>query len=297
MSISIFNVQNHRLDGNMLRKLHEFAVSDFCGLFATPVDPAFNGTGTVTINGQLPDPLIFLGWGCLLTVPKSDITGITLDADKIYVLRVSVDFSNDNFTTDVTSHAEVVSFTPTAAQTEQYTNYGGKTILVSGSVFDIPLFSTDSTKKVTSLTIVKDGKSWEEFLTADALQHWMDDADNKYTFKSGSTSSGLGNGKIGNFDFSGNNLRHQGDEFATIFTATQGNKFQFPTYTSGALSVNSASDVVSGTLPVTFGGTGGTTKDTARQGLGIFYGTELPSEHSFGTTVNIGDVYFRILTN
>lgn len=43
--------------------------------------------------------------------------------------------------------------------------------------------------------------------------------------------------------------------------------------------------------PVTLGGTGGTTKDTARSGLGITSGTAVPN-NADGEN---GDVYFRIV--
>lgn len=295
MSISIFNIQNHRLDGEMLRKLNDFSTGDFGGMFATLAEGAvpFSGTGSVTINSSLPDPIVLMGGGCIITVPKSDITSLTLKSSKKYV--VIVNLSNlDNFISDETVSTSSVQteIRDISALPETYT---GRTIWVNSTVFEIPLFETNGSKKVTSLIEVKDGKSWREFLTADALAQWEQAADAKYTWKAGSAGN-TQNGKVGNYDFSADALSHiVGTTSTEVLATTSDNVFKFSQYGAGALSVDSNHIVNSGTLSVENGGTGGTDKSSAKQGLGIFYGSEHPSEHTFDVAYGVGDIYFRIL--
>lgn len=52
-------------------------------------------------------------------------------------------------------------------------------------------------------------------------------------------------------------------------------------------SSNQTSIPVTGTLAVTHGGTGGTTKDSARQGIGIYSGTALPDTAGYAE----GDIF------
>jgi hypothetical protein len=173
-------------------------------------------------------------------------------------------------------------------------NFDGRTIRVSGG-FIIPLFKIES-GVLTSLAVVKDGKSWEEFLTQDAINDFRNELAGEYTHQIGSTGNNKF-GKVANYDFSGDNIRHiTGTNTLTdVLTVNSNNKFTMPTYDSGALYVEGHS-VKSGPLPINSGGTGSTDTLTAKQNLGIYYGTDLPSQHDFGgAAINQGDIYFRIL--
>ncbi len=289
MSIQIFNIKNHRPDGNALRQINDFSTNDFCGIVGSLSDgvPAFTKSGnSIQVNGALltADEFHLIGGGCLLSINKSDVADKT--ANGTYAVQVL--FGNgDNFESDISTSVSIIS-------NANVSNYNGRTLWISGG-FIIPLFSI-SGGTLTSLVVVKDGKSWEEFLTRSAIDTLKANLNSEYTHQVGSTGNNKF-GKVANYDFSADSIRHfTGTNVPTeIFTTDSSNRFTLPTYGSGALYVDNH-NVNSGLLPVSKGGTGANNALKAKQNLGIYYGTELPSQHDFdGAIINQGDIYFRIL--
>lgn len=289
MSIQIFNIKNHRTDGDALRHINEFSTNDFCGIFGSlPVGAsAFIKNGnSIGVNNALltADEFYLIGGGCLLSINKSDVANKT--ANGTYAVRVL--FSNeDNFESDSSTSVSIIS-------NANVSNYDGKTLWISGG-FIIPLFSI-SGGTCTSLAVVKNGKSWEEFLTQSAIDNLKANLNSEYTHQVGSTGNNKF-GKVANYDFSADSIRHfTGTNTPTeILTTNSSNKFTLPTYDSGALYVENH-NVNSGLLPITAGGTGADSTLMAKQNLGIYYGADLPSQHDFGgATINQGDIYFRML--
>jgi hypothetical protein len=290
MSIKIFNVKNHKPDGEALRQLSDFSTNDFCGIVGTLSDgaSAFTKSGnSIQVNDALltADEFHLIGGGCLLSVNKSDVADKT--ADGTYAVKVLFDNRNDNFVADTSTAVSIISDAVVSG-------YNGRTLWTSTG-FIIPLFSV-SNGEVTSLSIVKDGKSWEEFVTQDAINQFRAELSSEYTHQIGSTGNNRF-GKVANYDFSGDSVRHIVDTNAPteILAVNSNNEFALPTYDSGALYVEGHS-VKSGPLPISGGGTGSTDTLTAKQNLGIYYGNDLPSQHDFGgAVINQGDIYFRIL--
>lgn len=291
MSIQIFNIKNHRPDGNALRQINDFSTNDFCGIVGTlPTgeDAFAKNENSIVVNSRLlnaTNDFYLIGGGCLLSVNKSDIADKT--ADGTYGLQVTFNNTRDNFTTDTSSSVIIIS-------NVSATNYTGRTVWIPGG-FMIPLFSVSS-GVVTTIAIVKDGKSWEEFITQDALNQFRIELSGEYTHQIGSTGNNRF-GKVANYDFSGDSVRHIVDTNTPteILAVNSNNEFALPTYDSGALYVEGHS-VKSGPLPISGGGTGSTDALTAKQNLGIYYGNDLPSQHDFGgAVINQGDIYFRIL--
>lgn len=289
MSIKIFNVKNHRPDGEALRQLSDFSTNDFCGIVGTLSGGiAFTKSGSsIVVNEALLTDNAFqlIGGGCLLSVDKTEVTNKT--ADGVYAVKILLN-NTDNFTTDNSSSVSIISNAAVPS------DFDGRTIWVSGG-FIIPLFKIES-GVLTSLAVVKDGKSWEEFLTQDAINDFRNELAGEYTHQVGSTGNNKF-GKVANYDFSADSIRHfTGTNTPTeILTTNSSNRFTLPTYGSGALYIENH-NVNSGLLPITAGGTGANSTLTAKQNLGIYYGAELPSQHDFGgATINQGDIYFRIL--
>jgi hypothetical protein len=238
------------------------------------------------VNGALltANEFYLIGGGCLLSINKSDVADKT--ANGTYAVQVL--FGNgDNFESDTSTSVSIIS-------NANVSNYNGRTLWISGG-FIIPLFSI-SGGTLTSLAVVKNGKSWEEFLTRSAIDTLKANLNSEYTHQVGSTGNNKF-GKVANYDFSADSIRHfTGANVPTeIFTTDSSNRFILPTYGSGALYVDNH-NVNSGLLPVSKGGTGANNALKAKQNLGIYYGTELPSQHDFdGAIINQGDIYFRIL--
>lgn len=290
MSIQIFNIKNHRTDGDALRQINDFSTNDFCGIIGSlsAGTPAFTKSeNSIQVNDALltSDAFHLIGGGCLLSVNKSDVADKT--ADGTYAIQVLLDNRNDNFVSDTSTAVSIIS-------NATVSGYSGRTLWTSTG-FIIPLFSV-SDGVVTSLSIVKDGKSWEEFVTQDAINQFRAELSGEYTHQIGSTGNNRF-GKVANYDFSGDSVRHIVDTNAPteILAIDSNNEFELPTYDSGALYVEGHS-VKSGPLPINSGGTGSTDTLTAKQNLGIYYGNDLPSQHDFGgAVINQGDIYFRIL--
>ena len=296
MSIKIFNVKNHRVDGDALRLLNDFSTNDFCGIIGTlpeGVTSAFTKSGSsISINSSLLSGTTFylMGGGCLLTAEVSDISSRT--GNGTYAVEVTLS-NTDNFTKDTSTSVKIIS-------NASVSGYTGRTIWTSGNTkFIIPLFSVSS-GNVTSLAVVRSGKAWQDFLTQSAIDELLGELGNIYTHQSGSSGENNFHGKIGNYNIWNDSIYHltsPNNTSTKVLQTTSSGTFTLPqsAYTSGAAYLSNHA-LQAGTLPVNCGGTGGTTKTAAKNSLGIFYGKELPADHDFsGATVSQGDVYFMIL--
>ena len=293
MSIKIFNVKNHRPDGEALRQLSDFSTNDFCGIVGTLSEgSAFTKSGSsIVVNQSLVNNGAFqlIGGGCLLSVDTSEVANKT--ADGVYAVQVLSD-NTDNFTTDISSSVSIIS------NADVPSTYDGRTVWLSNG-FIIPLFKIES-GVLTSLAVVKDGKSWEEFLTQSAINDFRNELAGEYTHQVGSTGNNK-YGKVANYDFAGDSIYHYfaGNNKDKVLEVTSDNKFVMPLYTTGALYIKDSSAIVdSGSLPIECGGTGGNDKISAQQNLGIFYGNSVPTKNSTRFPVGHpaeGDIYFRIL--
>lgn len=319
MTISIYNVTNHGLRAEQLRKLNDFSTDDYCGVIGKSTSPAFSGTGSVTVNTDIvSDGCVWLlGGGCLVSVTKKEIEDLVLQASKYYYISVTLPtFDVDNPSADTSAYAELVVGIGSDA-------YTGVTVWESDIKFRIPLFSTDANDAVSSIVYIKSKSQLEEWLSTRAYMALWDTLHSTFTHQSGSSGSVVkdssGNitsvssdkrGKVADVDFL-SILNSETNEYDTVvckwtggvlqayYTLTSGGQIQSHYFDNGAMIVSPG---ITGyreiltvpALPVSYGGTGGTSKSTARSGLGIYYGTSDPE--SAVANPETGDIYFKILT-
>ena len=176
-------------------------------------------------------------------------------------------------------------------------NYFGKSIQTNIDGIDyyiIPLFLYTGTE-IVSLIEAQNKSSFEQWLSAKSLENLWANFHSTFTHQSGSTTEHPEYGKVANFNFYSDKIKHNGTE---IFEVDSNNKFKLPTYKTD-LPVNIPYIDDEGNLEtldvlgIENGGTNASTKQNAKRNLGIYYGTSEPSETV--TLPEVGDIYFKIL--
>lgn len=293
--MNIYNVTNHRLDAEKLRKINEFSTDLYGGVLCNSnVGNVFTYTNNaVTINeaALIDNELYILGGGCLITLIQSDLP--TQLENKVYYLQVITDFSADNIVSDVSSNISIVATDYTPTETNNIAQYieMGRAIPTDDG-FKIPLFRVNGSD-VISIVHAKDKSTLQDWLSANALTDLWTDLHATFVHQTGSTSTNPDYGKLGNFNINQDSILHNNTPF---ITATDTNRVKLNTnYQAGAAVIDSNHELSSvATLPVTLGGTGATSKgQTMKHNLGIYWGTSSPE-----AAVNnpaIGDLYFKIL--
>lgn len=303
MSIRIYNVTNHVLNAEMLRKLNSFSTDDYAGIIGNASVSVFSGTGSninVASSVISAGVIYLIGGGCLLTAGLSDLAS-SMSASKYRYVDVKCSFSQDNITTD-TSLDVSIKTEAYSSQAEISTYMSRPQTIYTSNGFKIPLLYTDANNAVHSIVAAKDKSSVEAFLTQAAIEQLWAELHSTFVHQTGSTStSGQQRyGKLGRFNIKGNSIYCLSSDSVSA-TETQvlsvnGSSISLSGYSNGLLSVSSNVVQTISTLPLTQGGTGATSKSNAKQNLGIYYGTADPNVTSPTNSPVAGDLYFKILT-
>lgn len=303
MAISIFNVHNHLINGEMLRKINSFSTDEYAGIVGTSVPGGaftLNSNNKVKIN--VSTPLIVIGGGCVLSVPATEITGRTVSANSYYYIDVNTSsaFETDNMLTDASTYAAIGSTTYQSAEIDWYKEHG-QTIW-NGNTFRIPLFARNSSGVFESLIFMRDKSSLEAWLSAEAYQSLQDWALSTFTQLGGSTADNNFFGRIGNYDFQGDVISHISSnvKFPVVEAQSESHTFALPAYDAGALYVEDSTnhEMKSGVLPVACGGTGANSRgEVLKNNLGIYWGTDMPADYCTKNGIKPvrGDIYFKVL--
>ena len=318
MAIEIFNVTNHRLSGEMLKQINEFSTDRYGGVIgsnfvSTTVIVTATSGGTTKINFNTTDSTVSLiGGGCIIRMDKTIASVSSLPASTLWYLEVPLTFSDDNITSDTATGALVKSTSATVTEDiGEFTismsggtyTYKGQTIYTdSNRKFMIPLcYTTTPSEGIKSIVYLRDKSSLEDWLSGKAVQDLRNEFDSRYVHQDGSTGHNLW-GRVGSYDvrdfdiYRVNYTTATDDKLFSITPKSDGYTFTLPTFSEGAMYVDAQHNLNADVIPITMGGTGGADKISARQGLGIFSGSEEPSKHDFhGAVINAGDLYFRIL--
>lgn len=295
--MNIYNVTNHRLNGEKLRKLNEFSTDLYGGAIApssiTNIFTYSNNTVSINSDALINNELYIICGGCLITLTQSDLPN-TLE-NKVYYLTVLTDFVNDSIVSDESVNVSVEAVDYSAADITTYSNTG-QSISISGG-FRIPLFRWDGSS-FTSIVKSKDKSSSQDWLSQSAIADLWDTLNNTFVHQSGSVSGHPTYGKVGNFNIHGDIISHNNGYF---ITATNTNKVKLSnTYSSGVTYINSDKELVSApALSVSLGGTGTNARGQAlKNNLGIYWGTLSPEEFTSATHLEpkLGDLYFKILS-
>ena len=325
MAIQVYNVKNHSLNGEMLRKFFAYITSETTCIFIeqpnTDVNyvPVFKENDTkVKVNPNFGDTLTIIGGGCIFSIDVADINDreISVNDSTICGIRVYTDFDGDNFATVYTNTStdnnndNVKLLFDNSLPVESGVNH----TIYTADGFIIPLFRIDPTLQshIEDLIQVWEYDDLLKHLTQEEKQQFLNNMDNKYVHRSGSTKDNPNYGKVAKFKFNGDSLYYvSDDDVESLLIKVDddcGPTLSKTKYSQGALYVQDEAliedpsvivprVVKSGPLPVRFGGTGAESSLYAKQNLGIYYGTEDPNVTSPVSNPNEGDVYFRILGN
>ena len=300
--MNIYNVVNHRLNGEKLRKLNEFATDLYGGVLgSSSVSNVFTYSGgrvSIKTDALISGELYVLCGGCLVTLTDADIP--TSIESKIYYLQVLTDFSDDSIVSDSSTDVSIVSDTNTSSVTTYAST--GQSIIIEGG-FKVPLFMLDGST-FTSVVKIKDKSSTQDWLSQSAVADLWNDLYNVFVCQEGKTNEHPTGGNVANFRFSGNDIEHtfDGINFSDFIITAPGNRIQCGSslYSQGPLVMDDLKIINSvSTLPIGMGGTGATTSAEAKQKLGIYYGNQDPAVYctTAGISPKRGDLYFKILEN
>lgn len=309
------------LSASKLAQLNRFSTGDFCGILAsshvsevfTKVDNKIQISPAAIDGDTTSNVLTLLTGGMLLSVSIEDIATQELLNNSFYCITYGTDFESDNIYSNELS-AVVQKYTPASYTVNTFgeddypkftitfngntINYFGKTVILNNT-YIIPLFFIDSTGNVISLLRAESIESLRDNISALAIDDLIAELDSKYTHQSGSISGNTDFGKVGNFWFNSNTIRHgtHGTNIVTVDPSTH--KFKLSKYTGeseGALYVDSTGNMLRGQLPVSAGGTGASSPTEAKTNLGIYF-DYLPVEEfaiNHEGEFNVGDLYFRL---
>ena len=311
MSFNIYNVPNHRLNGEKLRKINIFSTNDYCGVLGQIDAPVFsksNNRAVVNSSVVVDNVVTFIAGGCLITAAPEDIAVTTLQSEKYYYIDVVLDFSGDNILSDVGMSISLKSTSVTTAILNEIRHYMGlpddeanppcPQTIWTNTGFRIPLFYTDLGNNIISIIFAQDKSNVENYLTSSAintLKTWMHKT---FTHQNedGSASTTPNYGKVGSLVVSGDEICSV-DGSSIIKLTTDGVRiFPYEDFTTGIVYATSGNLSTKSVLPVADGGTGATARGAARNNLGIYYGTADPNVTSPTNNPVKGDIYYKILT-
>lgn len=295
--MNIYNVINHRLNAEKLRKLNEFSTDLYGGVIAnSSISNVFSySNNKVSINSSalIAGELYIICGGCLVTLTNDDLNTLPSPlTNQVYYLQVVFDFAGDTIASDNSTSVTLVGSTYVPAEINAYIQYGQSIAITNG--FKVPLFRWTGSA-FTSIVKAKDKASAEDWLTQNAIDDLWNTLNSTFVHQSGSSQANPTYGQLGNFNVNGNTITHNN---AGFITATNSHTLQLNSaYTVGPAVINSNHELSSVTvLPMSLGGTGTTARGPVlKNNLGIFWGTSVPTSTTIENPQR-GDLYFRILT-
>lgn len=296
--IQIFNQTNHKFNASILQLLQDFSTDDYCGVLGESTADTFSiADNKISVNSELVsnNALIIISGGNMLTIDVDDLSALEIKSNYYYYIDVDLTkLTNDNIITDESESLNLISKKITTSINNEITTYQemNQTVWITKHTgFHIPLFYIDKDGNLQSLIVSKDKTTLEQWLSIKALADLWAQLHNTFVHQSGSTEENDTYGKLGNYNFNGDNIQHNDSAF---ISSDSSNRLHLDTYSNGGLYIEDKT-VVSGTIPVTAGGTGATTTLQAKKNLGIYYGTANPNEIAPVESPNEGDLYFQIL--
>ena len=328
MAIRIYNVTNHNLSGEQLRKVFNFSTEEYAGILVTKprtknyIFTRLDDGITVGIAGDLVTSyesnkweFWVIGAGYLLSVP-TDVIHVDTTSPSNQNKLFCIDIVQNNFVDDIVNsdNTNSVALTDVPITSDVETNiinaYKNRNKAIAiGNVLRIPLFSIDGSGNITSIVTVRDKSNVLNYLTDTAVEELKQYCDSRFTHQSGSTDEHpIKWGKVGFYDVKWSQIRHypnkdyiQNNLEPLPWVGSNSNNDLYlysSNLTPGFLYINSNHKVINHgtTISVAHGGTGATTADNARKNLGIYYGKSDPNVTAPTSTPNKGDLYFKILT-
>lgn len=317
MSFSAYNLKNQKLSSDSLRTLLQFCSDNYAGAIYsnTEENPIKINSGEVSFDA---DEVDFVVGGYLLhySSQQSPITSVsptensplfglvinqtavensTLMTSNIISVRVGLISNINNSSVTVNTNSQDNETLYQILYGDTIWNYKEDTkifdsVIVSGdnitggTIYIIPLAAySNNTGSVVSLLGYRTKSALEEYLTRQALDDLMAIFESKFTWKAG----GEIDGDIGQLNITADTISSK------TGTIHLGNPLNLGVSNANkALMTDNSGNIVADILPVSKGGTGGTDTISAKNNLGIYWGTTLPSASSYQN----GDIFLKIIS-
>lgn len=318
MSFSAYNLKNQKLSSDNLRTLLQFCSDNYAGAIYsnTGENPININGGTISFNANEVD---FIVGGYLLHYNGQDapIGNVTLGSDSpnklfgivinqtaiensnkitsnsienVYVgliseingksvLRIYKSDANDSYTIDFGDESWVYK--------EDTKVFNSVTLLNSGTIdgeniYIIPLAAITTANEVVQLLGYRTKSALEEYLSENALSSLKLNLENTFTWRTG----GELKGDIGDLNITDNIISSKTDVIQLDSDLNLGSN-----KANKVLMTDNNGNVVADVVTVDKGGTGGTDKNTAKNYLGIYWGSTLPSASSYQD----GDIFLKVI--
>lgn len=303
-----YNLQNQKLNSDELRTILKFCSDNYAGCISdeTPLSIT-EGTATTKLTGSCN----FLVDGFLFHADFNNETATLNDTNNFYgiVINLGNIKSNANISTNEINSSVRIGFikeftitqnsagiytitrgnegwNPYKYDTQYFSSLTVGNDTFNGDLVVIPL-AVYINSEAKSILGVRTKSSLEEFLTESALNTLLnqlrDEFNSRFVWKEGGKEE-QHRGDIGNLNITDNTIKDTNGNGITLDTQT----FNISSFNAGAI-IKQENKLVSGIVPVEFGGTGASKKDPARKNLGISSGLTLP------TTGELGDIFLKII--
>ena len=300
-----YNLQNQKLNSDELRTILKFCSDNYAGCISdeTPLSIP-EGTATATLTGSCN----FLVDGFLFHADFNNETATLNDSNNFYgiVINLQNTKSNANIMTNkinasvrigfikeftITQNSDGIytiirgneGWNPYKYDTQYFSSLTVGSEPLSGDLVVIPL-AIYINGKAKSILGVRTKSSLEEFLTESAFNTLLDQLRNEFNSRFVWKKGGTEKGNIGKLNITDNTIKDTNGNGITLDTQT----LNVSSFGAGVV-IKQENKLLSGIVPVKFGGTGASEKGLARKNLGINSGLTLPANGESG------DIFLKII--